>query len=87
MTEYVTARRTDTVRENTQQNQHKKQGSKGYGSLFNETISGFEFWSYWIGWVILNLFLPNVPSIYPLKTSGSQRFSDIFRDHRNERLS
>ena len=46
MTEYVTARRTDTVRENTQQNQHKKQGSKGYGSLFNEIISGFEFWSY-----------------------------------------
>ena len=46
MTEYVIARRTDTVRDNTQQNRHKKQGSNGYDSLFHEIISGFEFWSY-----------------------------------------
>lgn len=49
MTEYVTARTTDTVRENTQQNRHKKQGSNGYDSLFIEIISSFEFWSYCIG--------------------------------------
>ena len=46
MTEYVIPRRTDTLRENTQQNQHQKQGSSGYDSSFNEIISGFDFWSY-----------------------------------------
>ena len=46
MTEYVTTRTTDTVRENTPQNQHKKQRSNGYDSLFIEIISSFKLWSY-----------------------------------------
>ena len=46
MTEYSIARRTDTLRKNTQQKQHQKQESNGYDSLFNEIISGTDFWSY-----------------------------------------
>ena len=32
----------------------------------------------------VNSFHVNVPFLYPLKTSENQRFSDVFREYRNE---
>ena len=34
--------------------------------------------------VRFNLFLPNVPFLYPLKTSDNQSISDASRGYRNE---
>ena len=38
------------------------------------------------GFTILIFKLTRVPLLYPLKTSESQRFSDVFRGYRNETL-
>ena len=34
----------------------------------------------------INPFSTNVPLLYSLKTSESRKFSDVFREHRNETL-
>ena len=36
--------------------------------------------------IALNLFLTNVPLLYPLKTSEKLRFSDVFRRYRSGTL-
>ena len=45
-----------------------------------EKIIGVEEW-------LVNPFSASVPFLYPLKTSESQRFSDVFRGYRNGRLA
>ena len=36
--------------------------------------------------IAINLFLTNVPLLYPLKTSEKLRFSDVFRGYRSGTL-